>query len=120
VVEPDEISDLSRLAPLIVFVPRTARIQGNHSGVRSAGLARVDKESTAQLLQTLFTGSEQIDRLNRESEVVFGEVTVNFPEMLAYRGSKPIRMTNMGFKMLKYLIQNARRVISRDELLNEV
>ena len=52
--------------------------------------------------------------------LVFGEVTVNFPEMLAYRGSKPIRMTNMGFKMLKYLIQNARRVISRDELLNEV
>ena len=69
VVEPDEISDLSRLAPLIVFVPRTARIQGNHSGGRSAGLARVDKESTAQLLQTFFTGSEQIDRPNRESEV---------------------------------------------------
>jgi two-component system OmpR family response regulator len=63
---------------------------------------------------------EQIDRPNSESEVVFGEVAVNFPEMLAYRGSKPIRMTNMGFKMLKYLIQNARRVISRDELLNEV
>ena len=52
--------------------------------------------------------------------LVFGEVTVNFPEMLAYRGSKPIPMTNMEFKMLKYLIQNARRVISRDELLNEV
>src|SRR5215469_1423385 len=120
VVEPEEISRLSRLAHVIVFVPRTARIQGNHSGGRSAGLARVDKESTAQFLQTFFTGSEQIDRPNRESEVVFGEVTVNFPEMLAYRGSKPIPMTNMEFKMLKYLIQNARRVISRDELLNEV
>jgi DNA-binding response OmpR family regulator len=29
-------------------------------------------------------------------------------------------LTTMEFKMLKYLIQNAHRVISRDELLNEV
>jgi DNA-binding response OmpR family regulator len=29
-------------------------------------------------------------------------------------------LTTMEFKTLQYLIQNARRVISRDELLNEV
>ena len=63
--------------------------------------------------------SKSTDQIARV-RLVFGEVTVNFPEMLAYRGSKPIPMTNMEFKMLKYLIQNARRVISRDELLNEV
>ncbi len=33
---------------------------------------------------------------------------------------EPVVLTTMEFKTLKYLIQNARRVISRDELLNEV
>jgi DNA-binding response OmpR family regulator len=119
-VEPGEISRLSHLSPVIVFVPRRAGTQENHSGGTSAGLARVDRESAAQRLQTFFTGSEQIDRPNCESEAVFGEVTVNFPKMLAYRGNKPIPLTNIEFKLLKYLITNARRVIWRDELLNEV
>jgi DNA-binding response OmpR family regulator len=51
---------------------------------------------------------------------VFGEVTVCFPAMETHRKGKSVVLTAMEFKTLKYLIQNARRVISRDELLNEV
>jgi DNA-binding response OmpR family regulator len=40
--------------------------------------------------------------------------------MEALRKGEPVVLTTMEFKMLKYLIQNAHRVISRDELLNEV
>jgi DNA-binding response OmpR family regulator len=38
----------------------------------------------------------------------------------ALRRGKPVVLTTMEFKTLKFLLQNARRVISRDELLNEV
>jgi DNA-binding response OmpR family regulator len=54
------------------------------------------------------------------STVAFGDVTVNFSAMEAFRKGAPVVLTAMEFKTLKYLIQNARRVISRDELLNEV
>ena len=40
--------------------------------------------------------------------------------MEALRKGAPVVLTIMQFKTLKYLIENARRVISRDELLNEV
>jgi DNA-binding response OmpR family regulator len=55
-----------------------------------------------------------------ESKFAFGDVTINFSAMEALRKGEPVVLTAMEFKMLKYLIQNAHRVISRDELLNEV
>jgi hypothetical protein len=50
----------------------------------------------------------------------FGDATISFSAMEALRKGEPAVLTAMEFKMLKYLIQNAYRVISRDELLNEV
>jgi DNA-binding response OmpR family regulator len=51
---------------------------------------------------------------------VFGEVTVNFSAMESHRKGQPVALTCKQFKTLAYLIKNARRVITRDELLNEV
>jgi hypothetical protein len=53
-------------------------------------------------------------------DIEFGDVKVNFSTMEASRQGDPLKLTTLEFKVLKYLIQNARRVISRDELLNEV
>jgi len=50
----------------------------------------------------------------------FGDVTVDFSAMEALRKGEPIVLTTKEFKTLKYLTQNARRVIPREELLNEV
>jgi DNA-binding response OmpR family regulator len=55
-----------------------------------------------------------------DSEVTVGNVTVNFATMEAHRWQEPIFLTALEFKTLQYLIVHARRVISRDELLNEV
>jgi DNA-binding response OmpR family regulator len=46
-------------------------------------------------------------------------VKVNFSYMETTRKGRPVALTPLEFKTLKYA-QNARRVISRDELLNEV
>ena len=50
----------------------------------------------------------------------FGEISIDFLKMDAARAGKPIALTPQEFKILKYFSQNTERVISRDELLNEV
>jgi DNA-binding response OmpR family regulator len=50
----------------------------------------------------------------------FGGVTGCFSTMEIYRNGRPVTLTPKEFKTLAYLIENARRVISRDELLNIV
>lgn len=55
-----------------------------------------------------------------DSDVMIGEVKVNFATMEAHRRGEALFLTALEFRTLKHLIANARRVISRDELLNEV
>ncbi|HEU5452682.1 MAG TPA: response regulator transcription factor [Terriglobales bacterium] len=50
----------------------------------------------------------------------FGDVTVDFTGMEVARAGAPVPLTAQEFKMLRFLMQNADRVISREELLNEV
>jgi len=50
----------------------------------------------------------------------FGGVTADFTRMEITRNGEPVVLTAQEFKTLKFLVLNAERVISRDELLNEV
>jgi DNA-binding response OmpR family regulator len=51
---------------------------------------------------------------------VFGECEVDFAKMSARRANNPITLTAHEFKLLKYFVEHAERVLSREELLNEV
>jgi DNA-binding response OmpR family regulator len=50
----------------------------------------------------------------------FGDVSVDFAKMEVMRGGQAVTMTAQEFKVLKFLMENAERVVSREELLNEV
>jgi DNA-binding response OmpR family regulator len=50
----------------------------------------------------------------------FGDCDIDFAKMSARRAGKPITLTAHEFKLLKYFVENAERVLSREELLNEV
>jgi DNA-binding response OmpR family regulator len=52
--------------------------------------------------------------------VTFDGISVDFTKMEVNRNGEVVVLTAQEFKTLKFLIQNAERVISRDELLNEV
>ena len=52
--------------------------------------------------------------------LIFGEVRVDFTSMVATRGSTTLSLTAQEFKLLKYFANSPSRVISREELLNEV
>jgi DNA-binding response OmpR family regulator len=55
-----------------------------------------------------------------ESVFIFGDVMVDFMKMEVVRGQVQIPLTLKEFRTLEFMIKNARRAISRDELLNEV
>lgn len=94
---------------------------------------RAGKNSQAPLKPVLMlplTWTELVVRLpagfgtsgsRRESCVAwFGEVFVDFLGMEVRRSDEKVDLTAMEFKVLRFLLQNAGRVISRDEMLNVV
>jgi DNA-binding response OmpR family regulator len=50
----------------------------------------------------------------------FANVSVDFAKMEVRRAGKPVPLTPHEFKALRYFVQNPERVLSRDELLNQV
>jgi DNA-binding response OmpR family regulator len=119
-VDLKEIERLSRFLPVIVLIPRsTAK---NQLARRKITVAKSSSESSdaTKFLGVFGKAMERLKSASAESIFAFGDVTVSFSAMEALRKGEPVALTTMEFKTLKYLIQNARRVISRDELLNEV
>jgi DNA-binding response OmpR family regulator len=119
-VDFKEIQELSRFLPVIVLIPRsTAK---NQVALRKITVAKPSSEGSdaTKLLGVFGKVMERFKSTDAESMFAFGDVTVDFSAMEALRKGEPIVLTTKEFKTLKYLIQNARRVISRDELLNEV
>ena len=53
-------------------------------------------------------------------QLYFEDVSVDFAKMEVYRAERPVSLTPQEFKLLKYFSQNPERVLSRDQLLNEV
>lgn len=50
----------------------------------------------------------------------FADCNVDFKKMTVRRNGKPVILTAHEFKLLKFLTENAERVLTRDVLLNEV
>src|SRR6202022_1517199 len=52
--------------------------------------------------------------------ISFDGISADFKKMEVTRDGKPVMLTAQEFKTFQFLVQNADRVIGRDELLNEV
>jgi DNA-binding response OmpR family regulator len=50
----------------------------------------------------------------------FGDCVIDFAKMSAARNGKPLVLTAHEFKLLRFFVDNAERVLSREELLNDV
>lgn len=48
------------------------------------------------------------------------DISINFTTMELTRAGEPVTLTTQEFKVLKFFVQNQDRVVSREELLNEV
>ena len=78
--------------------------------------------SPRELVARLRALIRRASRLNPENTdvYVFADVKVNFFKTEITRGGEKITVTPKEFKTLEFLTKNAQRVISREELLNEV
>src|SRR5271155_5327209 len=52
--------------------------------------------------------------------LAFGDARIDFTSMEAVQAGKPVTLTAQEFKLLKFFASSSGRVLSRDELLNEV
>ena len=76
--------------------------------------------SPRELLARVRAALRHNARVPEVNVVSFDGISVDFRKMEVKRDDKPVVLTAQEFKTFQFLVQNADRVISRDELLNEV
>jgi DNA-binding response OmpR family regulator len=112
------ITNVKQIRSLSGFLPVTVLI--HESTIKNLDVACKVTLSTPRTETKFVRAIKRFKTTVVDGVFVFGDVTVNLSSMEACRQGEPVVLTAMEFRTLKYLIQNARRVISRDELLNEV
>lgn len=76
--------------------------------------------SPRELLARVRAALRHTSRTANLNTVSFDGISADFKKMEVKRDGQPIILTAQEFKTFYFLVQNADRVISRDELLNEV
>jgi DNA-binding response OmpR family regulator len=76
--------------------------------------------SPRELLARVRAALRRTQRPNVPEVYSFADVVINFTKMEVRRAGRPILFTAQEFKILKFFVQNAERVITREELLNQV
>jgi DNA-binding response OmpR family regulator len=76
--------------------------------------------SPRELLARVRAALRHTVRTPSVNQISFDGISVDFKKMEVVRDGKPVILTAQEFKTLQFLVHNADRVISRDELLNEV
>jgi two-component system alkaline phosphatase synthesis response regulator PhoP len=76
--------------------------------------------SPRELLARVRAALRHTSRTANVSRVSFDGISVDFKKMEVQRDGAIVVLTAQEFKTLQFMVQNADRVIGRDELLNEV
>jgi DNA-binding response OmpR family regulator len=76
--------------------------------------------SPRELLARVRAALRHTSRTANVGLVSFDGITIDLKKLEVVREGKPVVLTAQEFKTLQFMVQNADRVISRDELLNEV
>jgi DNA-binding response OmpR family regulator len=76
--------------------------------------------SPRELLARVQAAIRRSKRSRLQPLVAFGDVQVDFARMQATKSGKQVVLTAHEFKLLRFFLDNPERVLSREELLNEV
>jgi DNA-binding response OmpR family regulator len=116
----EEFRKLSRYLPVLVLVPKSAvhdETTQKKPGLDKSVTGLID---TSDVCLPRDAPKVRLRNPNATDTFEFGGVTGCFSTMEIHRNGRPVILARKEFKTLAYLIKNPRRVISRDELLNEV
>ena len=117
---PEEFRKLSRYLPVIVLVPKSAVHDKTTEKKPRPNKAVIGLIDTSDVCLPLDAAKAWLRNPHATDTFEFGGVKGCLSTMEIYRNGRPVTLTNKEFKTLAYFIKNPRRVISRDELLNEV
>jgi DNA-binding response OmpR family regulator len=117
---PEEFRKLSRYLPVIVLVPKSAVHDKTTHKKPGLNKSVTSLTNTPDVCLPLDAAKAWLRNPNATDRFEFGGVKGCFSAMEIHRNGRPVILTSKEFKTLAYLIKNPRRVISRDELLNEV
>jgi DNA-binding response OmpR family regulator len=115
-----EISQAAPSLPIIILSARTEVMDkvlllelGAHDYVTKPFSPR-------ELLARVRTAMRRSSRTPLTETFKFSDVKVDFTKMELWRDGNAVQLTSQEFKVLKFMIENAERVLSREELLNHV
>ena len=117
---PEDFRKLSRFFPVIVLVPKSAVEDEATQKKMSPNKSVTDLTDTMNVSSPMDSRKAWLKNSNATDTFEFGGVKGCLSTMEIHRNGRPVTLTSKEFKTLAYLIKNPRRVISRDELLNEV
>ena len=116
----EEFRKLSRFLPVIVLVPKSAVSDKTAQKKSAPNKSAAGLTDTRDVCLPLDAAKAWIGNPSPTDTFEFGGVKGCFSAMEIRRNGRPVILTCKEFKTLAYFIKNPRRVISRDELLNEV
>jgi DNA-binding winged helix-turn-helix (wHTH) protein len=116
---PEDFRKLSRFFMVIVLVPKSA-VEDEAQKKLSPTKSVTDLSDTMNVCSPLDAAKAWLKNFNATDRFEFGGVKGCLSTMEIHRNGRPVILTRQEFKTLAYLLKNPRRVISRDELLNEV
>jgi DNA-binding winged helix-turn-helix (wHTH) protein len=117
---PDEFRKLSRFLLMIVLVPKSTVEEEAAQKKLAPNKSVTDLTDTRSICLPPGSGKDWLTNSNATDTFTFGGVKGCLSTMEIHRNGRPVTLTIKEFKILVYLVKNPRRVISRDELLNEV
>jgi hypothetical protein len=117
---PEEFHKLSRYLPMIVLVPKSAVLDKTTQKKPGPNKSATGLIDTSDVCLPLDAAKAWLRNPNATDTFEFGGVRGCLSTMEIHRHGRPVILTCKEFKTLAYLIKNPPRVISRDELLNEV
>jgi hypothetical protein len=116
---PEDFGKLSQFFLVILLVPKSA-VEDDATEKNPAPTNFLcDLIDTRNVCLPLDEAKARMSS-NATDTFEFGEVKGCLSTMEIHRNGRPVSLTSKEFKILAYLVKNPRRVISRDELLNEV
>jgi hypothetical protein len=117
---PESFRKLSRFFPVIVLVPKSViKAEANQNTVVPTEPVK-ELTTTGNVRLSLNAATSWLRNSDAEDTFTFGGVKGRFSTMEIDRDGRSVTLTRREFSTLAYLITNPHRVISRDELLNEV
>jgi DNA-binding response OmpR family regulator len=76
--------------------------------------------SPRELLARVEAGIRRTSKAGSAKLTQFGEISIDAAKMEVRRDGNPVTLTAHEFKLLRYFVENAGRVLTRTELLNDV